>query len=73
MCGDTHKVTAYEACSVVFSPGKAPPGAGQGAEEGGERQRRQEGVEGEVQQSLHPVITQALQGVNVVLGGGRET
>lgn len=55
------------------SPGKAPPGAWQRAEDGSEGQSREEGVEGEVEQALHPVIAQAFQGVNVVLGGNGRT
>lgn len=59
--------------SAGCSPGKAPPGAGQRAEDGGEGQSREEGVEGEVEQALHPVIAQAFQRVNVVLGGRGQT
>lgn len=56
----------------ILSPGEAPPGAGQRAEDGGEGQSREERVEGEVEQPLHPIVAQALQRVNVVLreGGG---
>lgn len=41
------------------SPGEAPPGSRQRAEEGGEGQRREERVEGEVEQAFHPIIAQA--------------
>lgn len=41
------------------SPGEAPPGSRQGAQEGGEGQRREERVEGEVEQAFHPIIAQA--------------
>lgn len=52
-----------------LSPGEAPPGTGQRAEDGSEGQSREERVEGEVEQSLHPVIAKAFQRVNVVLKG----
>lgn len=50
-----------------LSPGEAPPGTGQRAEDGSEGQSREERVKGEVEQSLHPIIAQAFQRVNVVL------
>lgn len=53
--------------NLSYSPGKAPPGTGQRAEDGSEGQSREERVEGEVEQSLHPIIAQAFQRVNVVL------
>lgn len=49
------------------SPGEAPPGPWQRAEDGGEGQSREERVEGEVEQSFHPVVAQALQRVDIVL------
>lgn len=56
-----------ETASPPASPGEAPPGSRQRAEDGGEGQSREERVEGEVEQSFHPVVAQALQRVNVVL------
>lgn len=53
--------------SHSLSPGEAPPGTGQRAEDGSEGQSREERVKGEVEQSLHPIIAQAFQRVNVVL------
>lgn len=51
----------------THTPGEASPGAGQGTEDGSEGQSRKERVEGEVEQSLHPVIAQAFQRVNIIL------
>lgn len=45
--------------SASASPGEAPPGSRQRAEDGGEGQSRKERVEGEVEQSFHPIIAQA--------------
>lgn len=66
---DKEWLTFHCNCIVGCSPGKAPPGAGQRAEDGSEGQCREEGVEREVEQALHPVIAQAFQRVNVVLRG----
>lgn len=66
-------MTFHQNCSVGCSPGKAPPGSGQRAEDGGEGQSREEGVEREVEQALHPVIAKAFQRVNVVLGENGQT
>ena len=57
----THTLT------VPLSPGEAPPGTGQRAEDGSEGQSREEGVQGEVEQSLHAIIAQAFQRIYVVL------
>ena len=46
---------------AVDLPGKAPPGSGEGAEDGSERQGGEKRVEREIQQSLHPIIAQAFQ------------
>lgn len=53
--------------TLSVSPGEAPPGAGQRAEDGGEGQGGEERVQGEVEQSLHAIVAQAFQRVNVVL------
>lgn len=60
-CAQTHTVT------VSVSPGEAPPGTGQRAEDSSEGQSREERVQGEVEQSLHAIIAQAFQWINVVL------
>ena len=57
--------------SHCLSPGEAPPGTGQRAEDGSEGQSREERVKGEVEQSLHPIIAQAFQRVDVVLKENR--
>lgn len=62
---------ALHTSSQSLSPGKAPPGTGQRAEDGSEGQSREERVKGEVEQSLHPIIAQAFQRVNVVLSKNR--
>lgn len=53
--------------SRSLSPGEAPPGTGQRAKDGSEGQSREERVKGQVEQSLHPIIAQAFQRVDVVL------
>ena len=52
---------------TLFSPGEAPPGTRQRAEDHSEGQSRKERVKGEVEQSLHPIIAQAFEWVNIVL------
>lgn len=58
---------ALHAYSHSSSPGEAPPGTGQRAENGSEGQSREKRVKGEVEQSLHPIVAQAFQRVNIVL------
>lgn len=48
-------------------PGKAPPGSRKGAEDGCESQSWEERVQWEIEQSLHPIIAQAFQRVNIIL------
>jgi hypothetical protein len=57
----------YLSLTQTHTPGEASPGAGQGTEDGSEGQSRKERVEGEVEQSLHPVRAQAFQRVNIIL------
>ena len=64
---NTYSDSMHHTNSSHSSPGEAPPGAGQRAEDGSEGQRREEGVKGEVEQSLHPIIAQTFQRVDVVL------
>lgn len=53
--------------TLPLSPGEAPPGTRQRAENSSEGQSREERVKGEVEQSLHPIIAQAFQWINIVL------
>lgn len=64
---DCKKSAIIQTYFYSLSPWEAPPGTGQRAEYGSKGQSGEERVKRKVEQSLHPIIAQAFQRVNVVL------